>query len=287
MLSGVSPVELVFCGTGESRWFDSDPQRAWGFYGHRLNLYRNTQPHAGFGQSLAWGRSKPLGYFVFTSNVDGQFQRAGFDAERIVECHGSIHHLQCSRPCSDEITRADDLRIKVDESDFARLPLPDCPHCGSMPRPNVLMFGDGRWLDGRTGEQWQRYEQWCRKTQGKRLAILEFGAGTAVPTVRCHCECHGGTLIRINPREPSVGRGGIAIPLEHAKQPPQLPPCSAARTSVRPVGPPAGDICRHSAGTLFFFPTLPEIRASDSYFAARANFTFCSFSLLPILLIAR
>lgn len=28
--------------------FTADPELAWGFYGHRLNLYRQTQPHAGF-----------------------------------------------------------------------------------------------------------------------------------------------------------------------------------------------------------------------------------------------
>ena len=39
-------------------------------------------------------------YFVVTSNVDGQFQKAGFAGENILEVHGSIHHLQCTRPCS-------------------------------------------------------------------------------------------------------------------------------------------------------------------------------------------
>lgn len=34
---------------------------------------------------------------VFTSNADGQFQRAGFD--RVAECHGQIDHLQCMEPC--------------------------------------------------------------------------------------------------------------------------------------------------------------------------------------------
>src|SRR6478752_3216688 len=29
-------------------WFATDPALAWGFYGHRLNLYRRTVPHEGF-----------------------------------------------------------------------------------------------------------------------------------------------------------------------------------------------------------------------------------------------
>ena len=28
--------------------FRTHPARVWGFYGHRLNLYRQTEPHAGF-----------------------------------------------------------------------------------------------------------------------------------------------------------------------------------------------------------------------------------------------
>ena len=52
--------------------FVDDPTLAWGFYGHRLDLYRRTVPHDGFRVLREWGAR------VFTSNVDGQFQRAGF-----------------------------------------------------------------------------------------------------------------------------------------------------------------------------------------------------------------
>ena len=207
-------LNLAFVDLANPAWFEADPQRAWGFYGHRLNLYRATQPHDGFAQLLDWGQKKSGGCFVFTSNVDGQFQRAGFDPQRIVECHGSIHHLQCSRPCSDEIVDVANLRIEVEEINFrAGLPLPTCRHCDAIARPNVLMFGDANWLEGRTARQWQSYERWRSQIQGRRLAIIECGAGTAVSTVRDHCDRQVGTLIRINPREPAVGRGGIAVPL--------------------------------------------------------------------------
>jgi NAD-dependent SIR2 family protein deacetylase len=96
--------------------FDADPALAWGFYGHRLALYRATVPHEGFAILKALGASLPHGAFVFTSNVDGQFQRAGFDPGHIVEHHGSIHHLQCTRPCSDAIWTADAVRPEVDPS---------------------------------------------------------------------------------------------------------------------------------------------------------------------------
>ena len=79
------------------RWFHDDPNLAWGFYGHRLNKYKDTTPHLGFSILRKWVLHKKS-FFVFTSNVDGQFQKAGFQGSQIFECHGSIHYLQC--PCN-------------------------------------------------------------------------------------------------------------------------------------------------------------------------------------------
>ena len=122
------------------------PWTAWGFYGHRLQLYRATQPHAGFGLIARWLATMPQGGFVFTSNVDGQFQKAGFAPERIHECHGSIHHLQCSANCQDRIWSADVLTPNIDAAACQwQGELPHCPDCGALARPNILMFGDWNW----------------------------------------------------------------------------------------------------------------------------------------------
>src|SRR5947199_8107534 len=88
-----------FAELSTPHWFQTDPALAWGFFGHRLELYRSAIPHAGFGILRRWAERMPLGGFVFTSNVDGQFQTAGFPEQRIVECHGSIHYLQCTGRC--------------------------------------------------------------------------------------------------------------------------------------------------------------------------------------------
>ncbi len=82
---------LDFAAMANPRWFATDPALAWGFYGHRLHLYRQTTPHAGFAILKDWAARMPEGCFVVTSNVDGQFQCAGFDPEKIVEVHGTIH----------------------------------------------------------------------------------------------------------------------------------------------------------------------------------------------------
>jgi len=217
---GISFIEMA-----NPTWFDHDPTLAWGFYGHRLNLYRRTAPHRGFTQLLGIGRQKRGGFFVLTSNVDGQFQKAGFAEDHVEECHGSIHHLQCTHPCSAGIWDARDERVAVDEDTFrAREPLPRCKHCGAMARPNVLMFGDWSWISTRTDSQSGRRSAWLKgiKHAGLRLAIVEIGAGEAVATVRRLSEytarAYGAILIRINPRDFSVPRGeDVSLPLGAAE----------------------------------------------------------------------
>lgn len=195
-------------------WFETDPSLAWGFFGHRLNLYRDAVPHAGFQILRRWADRLPSRAFVFTSNVDGQFQKAGFDPDKIIECHGSIHQLQCTGPCHDDVWSADNVRLDVDTatirtgSDFPR-----CPQCAKIARPNILMFGDRRWVARRSELQELRYLKWLREADKSRLVTIELGAGLAVPTVRYECECRPGTLIRINPREAVVPRGGISLPV--------------------------------------------------------------------------
>lgn len=207
---------LDFYDLANPEWFTADPTLAWGFYGHRLNLYRRTVPHRGFALLLKWAAAKPGGYFVFTSNVDGQFQKAGFASERLSECHGSIHHLQCLANCSGAIWPAGDLVIKVDrETMRAQPPLPDCQNCGQLARPNVLMFGDWGWQPRRSQEQSQRLRDWLEATEGKKLVILECGAGTAVPSVRRLSEQllsrpHT-RLIRINKNEAAVPVGQVGL----------------------------------------------------------------------------
>jgi NAD-dependent SIR2 family protein deacetylase len=197
-------------------WFQRDPELAWGFYGHRLKLYRETLPHRGFELLARWGGSMENGSFVFTSNVDGQFQRGGFEDDRIVECHGSIHHLQCTGPCNEQIWSADPIDLEVVEETFrAVAPLPECSRCGSLARPNVLMFNDWHWVPHRCSEQERRFQTWLSTAARARLAVVELGAGTAVPTVRMTSERlasqSDATLIRINPREPQVPHGHIGI----------------------------------------------------------------------------
>ncbi|WP_431877149.1 SIR2 family NAD-dependent protein deacylase [Amycolatopsis sacchari] len=204
---------LRFAEMADPRHFAEDPALAWGFYGHRLELYRRTVPHEGFALLRKWGEAKPGGAAVFTSNVDGQFQKAGFGL--VAEVHGSIHHLQCTVPCGERIWSAADLHVEIDESTMRAVePLPECLDCGRLARPNILMFGDFDWLSRRSDEQLRAVNEWRREWPD--VVVLELGAGQAVPTVRRYAElasAANGALVRINPREPGVRHGrGVSLP---------------------------------------------------------------------------
>ncbi|HTP66396.1 MAG TPA: Sir2 family NAD-dependent protein deacetylase, partial [Geobacteraceae bacterium] len=140
---------ISFMDAANPAHFEADPAFGWGFYGHRTNLYRETSPHAGFYLILEWCRRFGLDLFVVTSNVDGQFQKAGFPEERILEVHGSIHRLQCTRPCSREIWENVET-IQVDFTSMRALRIPVCVRCGATARPNILMFGDWSWISDAT-----------------------------------------------------------------------------------------------------------------------------------------
>jgi NAD-dependent SIR2 family protein deacetylase len=186
--------------------FEANPRLAWGFYGHRLALYRRTVPHAGFAILRRIGESLAHGAFVFTSNVDGQFQTAGFPGDRVCEIHGSIHHMQCMHGCSEALWTADDFVPEVDEENcLLRCALPACTRCRELARPNILMFSDWAWIESRQQAQYAALQAWLRQVE--RPVIVEIGAGTAIPSVRHFGEATRGTLIRINPTEPGIPRG--------------------------------------------------------------------------------
>ncbi|NPA11427.1 MAG: NAD-dependent deacetylase [Epsilonproteobacteria bacterium] len=200
---------LNFQSLANPRWFDINPKLAWAFYGHRLKLYRETTPHEGYKILLELPHEK----FVFTSNVDGHFQKAGFSEKRIVEIHGSIHFLQCSEPCVNDVWE-NKSEIEVDMEKFEAKNIPLCPYCNAIARPNILMFSDLRFVDVRVNAQLVRFKNWLDDIYSK-LVIIEIGAGKAVPTVRMMSEDirdrFNAKLIRINPYE--ADGADISIPL--------------------------------------------------------------------------
>jgi len=79
------------------------------------------------------------------------------------------------------------------------------------------------WLGHRSEAQQERFSKWLNELEksSAKLAVVEAGAGSAIPTVRYNserlAERLGGTLIRINPREDDVPSAQIGLPLGAAE----------------------------------------------------------------------
>ncbi len=79
------------------------------------------------------------------------------------------------------------------------------------------MFGDWAWISERSQKQADRMQNWLTKiiNANAKIAIIEMGAGSAVPTVRMQSEqvarYQNASLIRINPREYDVPENQIGL----------------------------------------------------------------------------
>ncbi|QEI07904.1 hypothetical protein FXN63_20215 [Pigmentiphaga aceris] len=210
--------------------FRDSPRAAWGTYGKRLKQYRDTDPHPGYAILRRWTNAAPQGSFVYTSNVDGHFQKAGFAVDRIVEAAGSIHWLQCVKACTPQLWSADELTPSINPANgWLAGVVPTCPQCGSVARPNVSLAKDWDWVPNRTMRQHALLSSWLFPM--KRLVVVEVGAGTLA--IRRFSEQHGPRVIRIHPTDfdisPDVGLGFATTALDGLRQ---LDECRAPALKV-------------------------------------------------------
>ena len=76
------------------------------------------------------------GGFVYTSNVDGHFQKAGFSPDQVYEVHGSIGWMQCLSECGEEIFSAHTHSLTIDHQTMRRYRrCPDARAAAAWPGP--------------------------------------------------------------------------------------------------------------------------------------------------------
>lgn len=125
-------------------------------------------------------------YFVITTNVDHQFQLAGFDKQRLFYTQGDYGLLQCANNCSNEVVRNEALVYEmVERQRNMRVPselVPVCPHCGSSMVPNLRV--DNNFCEPRGWhEAARRYSDFCERHNDGRVLYLELGVGGNTPVI--------------------------------------------------------------------------------------------------------
>lgn len=162
-----------------------DPETFWAYWSRHIWLNRYAapvgQPYLDL-KELLEGKD----YFVLTTNVDHQFQKAGFARERLFYTQGDYGLWQCGRPCH-QATYENEAAVRrmVKEQRNLRVPaalVPRCPVCGGPMAVNLRC--DGRFVqDAGWHAAQRRYEEFCRRTAGRRLLLLELGVGGNTPGI--------------------------------------------------------------------------------------------------------
>ena len=149
-------------------------------------------------------------HFVITTNVDGQFELAGFDPDRLFATQGDYRFFQ---PLSGSPATLMDnhdwvMRVLPSISD-CRIPSDLIPHMpDGQPVAMNLRVDDTFVEDAHWHRQSQRYAQFVRRAAQGRLLLLEFGIGFNTPSIirfpfeRMAHDFPSATLVRFNAHDP-------------------------------------------------------------------------------------
>lgn len=161
------------------------PEEYWAWWSRHIywNRYVNA-PKPVYDHLLELVKDKD--YFVLTTNVDHQFQKAGFDKRRLFYTQGDYGLWQCSQACHQETydNEAAVLQMVKEQRDM-KVPtglIPRCPVCGK-PMAMNLRCDDTFVQDRGWHAAAERYEDFLRRHQGLRVLFLELGVGGNTPII--------------------------------------------------------------------------------------------------------
>lgn len=129
---------------------------------------------------------KDKDYFVLTTNVDHQFQKAGFDKKRLFYSQGDYGLWQCSKPCHQKTYDNKEIveKMLLQQKDL-KIPsslIPYCPKCGAFMTMNLrcdqTFVQDEGWYQGQF-----RYNDFINKHRDLKIIYLELGVGQNTPVI--------------------------------------------------------------------------------------------------------
>jgi len=106
-----------------------DPRLCWKYLQEIERATRGRKPNGGH-EALVTLAPRYEQFTVLTQNVDGFHRRAGQDD--LIEIHGNLQELHCTG-CT--------YQTRVEDYEGLSLP-PQCPACGGLVRPRVVLFGE-------------------------------------------------------------------------------------------------------------------------------------------------
>ena len=160
-------------------------EEKWAFWAKLIKLNRfNDKPLKLYQELLDLLKNKE--YFVITTNVDGQFENAGFDADKIFAVQGDYALLQCENACHNETYNNKELVNQwLENTKDLKIPtklVPKCPVCGGNMEVNLRkdanFVQDENWY-----KQADKYDKFLKNAKNKSLVLLELGVGFNTPGI--------------------------------------------------------------------------------------------------------
>lgn len=157
----------------------------WAWWSRHIFYNRNAeQPGKPYFDLLDLVKDK--NYFVITTNVDHQFQLAGFDKNRLFYTQGDYGLWQCCAPCHQETYDNEAaVRQMVEQQKDMRIPselIPHCPKCGKPMTMNLrcdnTFVQDEGWYKAA-----KRYGDFVHEHSRSNVLFLELGVGVNTPGI--------------------------------------------------------------------------------------------------------
>ena len=161
------------------------PEERWAYWSRNIWCNRYMDVDNGTYKTL-FELMKDKDYFVITTNVDHQFQKAGFDKKRLFYTQGDYGLWQCSEPCHNKTyDNEETVRAMFEQQKDMRIPtelIPHCPVCGKPMSMNLraddTFVEDEGWHDAA-----ERYDDFLQAHEGQHILFMELGVGMNTPVI--------------------------------------------------------------------------------------------------------
>ena len=155
---------------------------------------------------------KEKNYFVITTNVDGQFEKASFDKDRIFATQGDYAYFQPASGSPKELYHNQDWVDQVlPLIKDCRIPTELIPHTPDGQSISMNLRCDDSFVeDAHWHQQARRYQEFVQQASTRRLLLLEFGVGFNTPVIirfpfeRRAAQFPQATLVRFNRDYPQL-----------------------------------------------------------------------------------
>ncbi len=186
------------------------PEAKWAYWARHIYLNRYAEPPAKLYHDLL-SLVAEKEYFVITTNTESQFEKSGFQIERIFEVQGNYGQFQCEIGCHDTLYDNETIVKKmIERTSNLAIPhdlIPICPKCGRCMdvhlRKDRYFVQDSHWY-----RMHNAYRTFIEQSQNKPIVLMELGVGFNTPTIiRYPFERYtdanpNATLLRLNKNHP-------------------------------------------------------------------------------------